>query len=95
MYNEKIKATINNYEDAAQLSSKMANLLQPDEVKTPTFHLLPKIHKPNNRRRLVIISVDCRTSRISEFVDYYLQSAVTKSKSYVNDTTAFIKDRRR
>ena len=38
-----------------------------------------------------ISSVNCHTSRISELVDYYLQSEVKKLKSYVKDTTDFIK----
>ena len=35
--------------------------------------------------------INCHTSRISEFVDYYLQSEVKKLKSYVKDTTDFTK----
>ena len=52
---------------------------------------IPKIHKANNPGRPVISSVNCHTSRISEFVDYYLQPEVKKFKSYVKDTTNFIK----
>ena len=55
------------------------------------FHLLPEIHKTNNPGRPVTSSVNCHTSRISEFLDYYLQPEVKKLKSYVRDTTDFIK----
>ena len=44
-----------------------------------------------NPWRPVICSINCHTSRIPEFVDYYLQPEVKKFKSYVKDTTAFIK----
>lgn len=71
----------------------MANSLLPDKVKIPIFHLLPKIHKPDNPRRPLMSSVDCHSSRISEFVNHFLQTAVTKLKSYAKDATDLIKDR--
>ena len=39
----------------------------------------------------MISYVNCHTNRISEFVDYYLQPEVKKLKSYVKETTDFIK----
>ena len=80
LYTEKSKDVINNYKDAEQISSKMANSLLPDKVKTPTFHLLPKICKPSNPGKSAISSHNCHTSRISEFVDHNLQPAVTNLK---------------
>ena len=47
--------------------------------------------KANNPGRPVISSVNCHISRISNFVDYYLQPEVKKLKSYIKDTTDFIK----
>ena len=73
------------------LTLKTANSLLEEKIKTPEFHLFPKIYKTNNPRRSVISSINCHTSRISEFVDYYLQPEVKKIKSYVIDTTDFIK----
>ena len=58
-----------------------------EKIKTPEFHLLPKIIKTNNLGRPVISSINCHTSRIWEFVDYYLQQL----KSYVKGTIYFIK----
>ena len=49
------------------------------------------MHKARNLARPVISSVNCHTSRISEFVDYYLQPEVEKLKSYGKDTTDFVK----
>ena len=61
------------------LTLKTANSLLEEKIKTPEFHL-PKIHKANNPGRPVISSSNCYTSRISEFVDYYLQPEVKKLK---------------
>ena len=62
----------------------------PDNVGTPKFYLLPKIHKKNNPGRPVISSIDCHTSRISEYVDHCLQPHVKHLKSFVKDTTHFL-----
>ena len=90
LHTGKNKAVINNFKYAKQISSKWQTLL-PDKLKTAAFHLLSKIHKPNNRGKPALISMDCLTNRISEFVDHYLQQAVKNLKSYVKDTSDFIK----
>ena len=82
---------MNNLRNESLLTLKTANSLLEEKIKTPEFHLLPKIHKANNPGRPVISSVNCHTSRISEFSDCYLQPEVKKRKSYVKDTTDFIK----
>ena len=72
------------------MTLKTRNCLLEEKIKTPEFHLLPEIDEANNPGP-VISSIICHTSRISEFVDYYLQPEVKKLKSYVKDTTDFIK----
>ena len=91
LHTEKIKSEINNLKNENLLILRTANSLLEENIKTPEFHLLPKIHKANNPGRPVISSVNCHTSRISEFYDYYLQPEVKKLKSYVKDTTDFAK----
>ena len=86
LHTEKIKSEINNFKNENVLALEIANSLLEEKIKTPEFHL-PKIHKANNPGRPVISSINCHTSRISEFVDYYLQPEVKKLKSYVKDTT--------
>ena len=89
----KIKSEIHNLKNENLLTSKTAaNSLVEEKIKTLGFHLLPKIHKANNPGRPGISSVNCQTSRISEFFDYYLQPEVKKLKSYVKDITDFIKE---
>ena len=73
------------------MTLKTANSLLEEKIETPEFQLFPKIHKASNPGRPVISSINCHTSRISEFVDYYLQTEVKKLKSYIEDTTDFIR----
>ena len=91
LHTEKIKSVINHLKNEKFLTLRTANSLLEKKIKTPEFHLLPKIHKANNPGRAVISSVNCHISRISEFVDYYLQPEIKKLKSYVKDITDFIK----
>ena len=60
------------------MTLRTANILLEENIKTPEFQLLPKIRKANNPGRTVISSINCHTSRISEFLDYYLQPEVKK-----------------
>ena len=39
--------------------------LLPDKVKTPAFHLPPKIHKPNTRGRPLDLSTATRTKYLT------------------------------
>ena len=55
------------------LSNSTASKLTVDEVRSPQFHIFPKVHKTNMPGRPVVSSVECRTSKISKFVDHYLQ----------------------
>ena len=73
------------------MTLKTTNSLLKEKIKTPEFHLLPKMHKANTPKRSVICFINCHTSRISELVDYYLQPEVKKLKSYVKHNTDFIK----
>ena len=88
---KKKKSEISNLKNDNLLTSKTENPPLKKKIKPPEFHVLPKIHKTNNPGRPVTSSINCHTSRISEFVDYYLQPEVKKLKSYVKDTTDFIK----
>ena len=54
--------------------------------------MLPKIHKGTNPPpgRPTVSSTGCPTERLSQFADFFLQPTVTKSSSYIKDTTHFI-----
>ena len=89
-HTQKVKETLNELTEKKFLEKKFADMLVPDEIKTPHFYLLPKIHKPGNPGRPVISSVGCHTSEISRFVDFKIQPEVTKLNSYIQDTRDFI-----
>ena len=73
-HTEKTKAATNNYKDAEQISSKMANSLLPDKVKTPVFHLLPKIHKPNIHEDLpLVLSTASQAEYLNSLIITYNQ----------------------
>ena len=59
----------------------------PKEVKPARFYLLPKIHKKNNPGRPVVASTNCHTTKISKYVDHYIQPLAQKVRSYIRDTT--------
>ena len=69
---KKIQSEIINLKNENLLTLKTANSLLKEKIKTPDFHLLPKMHKANNLRKLAISFVNFHTNRISEFLDYYL-----------------------
>jgi len=64
-----------------------------DTKRTPQLYLLPKIHKgitpPPGRP--IISANGCPTEKISEFVDHFLNPTCKNLKSYVKDTTHFLK----
>ena len=58
LYTENIKSDINNLKNENLLTLKIANSLLEEKIKTPGFHLLPKIHKANNPGRpLLVLSI--------------------------------------
>ena len=69
LHTEIIKSKISNLKNADLLTLKTTNSLLEEKFKTRESHLLPKIQKANNPRRPVISSINCHTSRISEFLD--------------------------
>ena len=75
-----MKSKIGNLKNENLWISKAERSLLDEKIKTSKFYLLPKIQKANNPGRPVISSANCHTSRISEFVDYYLQPEVKKLK---------------
>ena len=90
LHAELVNGTIDNFKKERILDEKIANALKATDVKTSHFYLLPKIHKPNNPGRPVVSSINCHTSKISQFVDFHLQPFVQSMDSYLKDTTDFL-----
>ena len=90
-YNEIINNAIDNLLKVNELPEKVAQSLKNDKPKTPKFYTLPKIHKPNNPGRPVVNSIDSHTSRISKYVDFYLQPLARQLPSCIQDTSHFLR----
>ena len=90
LHTELVNHAIEKLKREGKLNEKLADGLKVEDPRTPLFYLLPKVHKPNNPGRPVVSSINCHTSKISEFVDYHLQPFVQSLKSYIKDTTDFL-----
>ena len=91
LHNELINNVLENFNRQQLIDHKITNGLKVHDPRTPLFYLLPKLHKEGNPGRPVVSSVNCHTSKISEFVDHYLQPLVKSLPSYTQDTTDFLK----
>ena len=72
------------------LAKKIADNLKTTNVKAPHFYITPKVHKKDVPGWPVVSSIDCHTSKLSQFVDHYLQTHTKALPCHVKDTTDFI-----
>ena len=89
-HQQKVKEFVNSRGKAQNLSEDTINHLTPQEPRTPTFYMLPKIHKTNNPGRPIVASFNSPTERISAFIDRHLQPLVTSLDSHIKDTYDFL-----
>ena len=72
------------------IDKETIDTLIPLKTTPARFYLLPKIHKKNNPGRPVVSSVNCHTTKISRYVDHYIQPLAKQVKSCIRDTTDFL-----
>ena len=72
-HSEIVNSARESFRTQELLSNSTASKLTVDEVRTPQFHIFPKVHEPNIPGRPAVSSVECHTSKISKFVDHYLR----------------------
>ena len=76
-----------------EISKKCKEYLLNYEIKPARFYTLPKIHKgiypPPGRP--IISGNGCPTERISQFVDHFLNNISCKGKSFIKDTSDFLR----
>ena len=65
--------TIDTFHRQQVLAKIIANNLKTTNVKTPHFYVTPKVQNKDIPGRFVVISIDFNTSKLSKFVDHYLQ----------------------
>ena len=71
------------------------NYLHPSDTRTLILYVLPKIRKPGNPEKPIVLSCGSPTERFSNFVDFYLNSLVKKTPPYIKDTTHFVSKRQK
>ena len=76
-----------------EIHESVKKYLTDNTCKTPYLYLLPKIHKQVRPPpgRPVVSGNGGPTEKISKFVDHFLNPTVKEIKSYVKDTTHFVK----
>ena len=82
--------TIESFKKQELLSISIAKKLTTNDVRTPKFHILPKIHKPSIPGGPIVSSVEYHTSKISKFVNHYLKPHAEALPYYIKDTADFI-----
>ena len=79
LYNEKL------------ITSDTFDFLEPsNEVRTPVFYTLPKLHKEGIPGRPIISGCNSPTEKLSQHLDFYLKPIVRNIPSYTKDTTHFL-----
>ena len=94
MNRKKSEQCIKELKSARLLDEKIATKLEVQEAKTLTSIMFPKIHKPENQGRPVISFINCHTTSISQYADHHLQPHAKELKSYVKDSTDFLKKKK-
>ena len=79
--------------EPGDIGKKPLEYFQADNPKLGRFYLSPKIYKrtENVPGRPVISNSGYYTEKISSFLDFHLQPISQKVKSYIKDTTDFLK----
>ena len=66
------------------------DFLQPKDVSTSRFYILPKVHKPGIPERPIVSSCGAPMENISFILDHHHNPLVKKIPSYVKDTNHFL-----
>ena len=65
-------------------------LVPPSNCRTPTFYMLPKIHKEGCPSRPIISGCQSPTVALSQYLDFPLKPIVKETPSYIKDTNHFL-----
>ena len=81
---------LKNMKDKEVIDKETFDYLRPQNTRTTSFYILPKIRKDGVLGRPIVSSCGFHTEKISQFVDYHLHPLVTKIPSYIKDTIDFL-----
>ena len=86
----KFEKTITEYIKQAtkekMITQTTGSNITPKNSTTPTFYMLPKIHKVNIPGRPIVAAIGGPTEKISKYVDHHLRPLVKRTTSYIKDT---------
>ena len=93
IHNDLIIEILDAMFEMEEISAETYEYLINRTPRTPLFYSLPKIHKGTipPPGRPIVSGNDSASERISQFVDHFLQPIVPKTKSYIKDTSDFVK----
>lgn len=77
-----------------EIDLKTFQYLQINNYKTRKFYILPKIHKTRDKwptdsqppGRPIVADINTESSRIAQFIDFYINKYSTRLKSYIRDS---------
>lgn len=69
------------------LNPKESKYLIPEACRIPIIYTVPKIHKckENSPGRPIVHGIDSLTSRLGQYLDYYIHPAVQQTQAYLKD----------
>jgi hypothetical protein len=87
-YTTQISDYIKKQVQQNKINKEVAAYITPQQPRTPTFYILPKIHKKGNPGRPIVSAIiDSPTDKISRYLDNIIRPLVPKIPSYIKDTT--------
>ena len=93
LHNRDIHSYVDSLLNDDEISLPCHKFLCTKEPRTPQLYLLPKIHKNKTPvpGRPIVSANSSPTERISQLADHFLKPLVQDTKSYVRDTSDFIR----
>ena len=92
-HNSKVIEQLEAMRVRGEINEKVRDHLMVQKPRTSQLYLLPKIHKNVSPvpGRPIVSANDSPTERISAFVDHFLAPIARTSKSYIQDTSDFMR----
>ena len=82
-YSQEITTFLRDMVNRQVIDKDGYNYLCPSDTRTLRYCVLPKIHKPGNPGKPIVLSCGSPIERISKFVDVYLNPLVKEMPSYI------------
>ncbi|XP_062579651.1 uncharacterized protein LOC134241631 [Saccostrea cucullata] len=87
----KIKKLVNNMHKRGSISTELRHYLLPTEISSGKLQANPKVHKKNHPLRTIVNGRQHPTEKLAEYVELQLEDANKSLKSYIQDTTDFLR----